>query len=408
VARILLAWELGGDYGHLMSFLTLAREFARRGHEPIFALRELTFVDTVLRDEPFRVFQAPIFAGQVSGLPAAIGFAETLMRLGFLHPTALIGLCRGWRALVDVLAPELALFDYAPTALLATRGLPLRRVLFGSSFAVPPRTEPMPVYRWWQGEPVARVLASERIVLANANVALARLSEPPMRRLSDLLEADEAIIGACEEFDQYPGRTGARYWGTVANLEKGIAPQWPMVGAKRVFAYLKPNYRAFEQVLTALRAIDAAVVIHAPGVSEAMVRKHTAANVAFSLDPVRMADVARECQLGICHAGAGTVEALVTAGRPLLLLPQHLEQMMTAKRMASLGIGLVVDPTKVPAPDYARLLRRLLEEPSFTAAAQAVADRYAGELPATRVARICDRCEELTSSTRSAPASGSR
>jgi UDP:flavonoid glycosyltransferase YjiC (YdhE family) len=52
VARILLAWELGGDYGHLMSFLTLAREFARRGHEPIFALRELTFVDTVLRDEP--------------------------------------------------------------------------------------------------------------------------------------------------------------------------------------------------------------------------------------------------------------------------------------------------------------------------------------------------------------------
>ena len=76
MARFLLAWELGGDYGHLMRFLTLARELVRRGHEPVFALRELTHVETVLGSEPFRVFQAPIFAGQVTGLPAAIGFAD--------------------------------------------------------------------------------------------------------------------------------------------------------------------------------------------------------------------------------------------------------------------------------------------------------------------------------------------
>ena len=64
MARILLAWELGGDYGHLMRFLTLGRELARRGHEPVFALRELTHVDAVLGDEPFRVFQAPDLRGE--------------------------------------------------------------------------------------------------------------------------------------------------------------------------------------------------------------------------------------------------------------------------------------------------------------------------------------------------------
>jgi hypothetical protein len=46
-----------------------------------------------------------------------------------------------------------------------------------------------------------------------------------------------------------------------------------------------------------------------------MVRKHTAANIAFSEKPVRMADVGREAAVGICHAGVGTVESLVTAGQ---------------------------------------------------------------------------------------------
>jgi hypothetical protein len=158
---------------------------ADAGTSPILAVRELTHVDALLGDEPFRVFQAPIFAGSVSGLPAAIGYAETLMRLGFLHPSTLTALCRAWRNLVEALAPQLMLFDYAPTGLLATRGLPIPRALFGSSFSVPPRTEPMPVYRWWKGEPLDRVLASERVVLSGANRALARLGEPPMARLAD-------------------------------------------------------------------------------------------------------------------------------------------------------------------------------------------------------------------------------
>ena len=253
----------------------------------------------------------------------------------------------------------------------------------------------MPIYRWWRGEPIGRVLASERIVLAGANEVLARFSQPPMVRLADLLEVDETIIAASEEFEQYPGRTGARYWGAVANLEKGVLPQWPIVGTKRVFAYLKPHFRDFEKVLKALRAIDAAVVVHAPGVSADMVRKHTAANIAFSADPIRMADARRECHLAICHAGAGTVESMVTAGKPLLLLPQQLEQMMTGKRMASIGAGLVVDPSESSSRDYGRMLRRLLDEPAFTAAAQTVADRHAGDEPEARVRRIVDRCEEL-------------
>lgn len=400
MARILLAWEIGGGYyGHLMRFLTLARVLARRGHEPVFALKDLTHVESVLRDEPFAVFQAPVWAAQVSGLPQPIGFAETLMRLGFLHPSALTGLCRGWRTLVKAIGPQLLILDYAPTALLATRGIGLPRVLFGNSFAVPPRTVPMPIYRWWRPEPLARIVEGERLVLASANMVLARFSQAPMRQLADLLDSDENIIAASEEFDQYPGRAGDHYWGDLTNLQQGLAPQWPTVGAKRIFAYLRPSFRDFAKVLEALRRVNAAVLVHAPGISAQQLKTHTAANLAFSAEPVRVADARRECDLCVCHAGASTTESFVTAGKPVLLLPEHLEAMMTAKRVQQLGAGLAVDFEK-PAPDYGRLVRRLLEEPSFTQAAQVVARRHLhDDEPATRVGKIADQCEELLART---------
>ena len=316
------------------------------------------------------------------------------MRFGFFHPDALTGVCRGWRTLVDAIGPQLIVFDYAPTGMLATRGLPLPRILIGASFSIPPLTDPMPIYRWWAPAPQARVLEAERRVLANANAVLARFSERPMQRLADLLEADEAIITSSHEFDQYPSRTGGRYWGSVTSLDQGAPPLWPAVGAKRIFAYVKPRHRDFDALLTALRAIDASVVVHAPGVSPHALATHTAPNVTFSPDPVRMADVRRECDLGICHSGANTVHALVTAGKPVLLLPMHLEQMMTAKRVLEFGTGLVVDLGE-PAPDFAALLERLLDEPSFTEAARAVAARHDGEDPAARVTRIVDRFEQL-------------
>lgn len=403
MARILLAWEMGGDYGHLMRFRTLAHELARRGHEPILALRELTHVEAVLKDEPLPVYQAPVWFAHVSGLPPPIGFAETLMRIGFLHASSLTGICRAWRTLVRTLAPSLLVFDYAPTALLATRGLRTPRMLFGASFSMPPRTEPMPTYRWWRTDPAPRIVAAEGVVLRCANEVLARLREPPMHRLADLLDADDAIIASSPEFEQYPARIDGKYWGSVANVESGVPPDWPQVDGMRIFAYLKPGFRDLDKLLAALRRVDASVLVHVPGVAEKVVQSHASANLAFSREPVRMTDVLRDCCLVICHSGASTVETAVMAGKPVLLVPQHLEQLMTAKRVEALGAGLVAD-FEQPAPDYGHMLRRLLGEPSFAAAARDIAARHAGDDASARAARIADRCEALAAAREAAGA----
>jgi UDP:flavonoid glycosyltransferase YjiC (YdhE family) len=394
MARVLFIWEAGADYGHLMRLATLGRELARRGHAPVFALRDLTHVQALLGDLPGTVLQAPLWRGVVSGLPPPAGPAETLLRIGFLHPQALAGMVRAWRSLLDLVQPDLLVLDFAPTAMLATRGLPLPRLLLGDTFALPPRRTPLPPYRWWRPESALRMAESERHALEGANTVLAQYGQPPLARLADLYEADEAIATAWEAFDQYPGRDAAterlHYWGALPGLDTGVAPDWPKVDGRRVFAYLKPHARDFDAVLSALKDLPVSVAVHAPGLSVAAQRRHLAANLRFHAQPLRMADVLRDVTLGICHAGANTTQALVAAGIPALLLPEHVEQMMTARRAAELGAALVVDHEK-PPPHFKRLIQRLLDEPAFTDAARAVQARHAGDDPTLRAARIVDR-----------------
>ena len=397
-----MAWERGADYGHVMRFATLGRELVRRGHEPVLVLKDLTYAEALLAGQGLTVLQAPLWLGSVSGLPPPASFAETLLRLGFLHPMALTGVCRAWLSLVALFQSDLLVCDYAPTALLATRGLGLARINIGESFGVPPRTQPMPIYRPWRPEPPARVAQAEQHALNGANAVLTRLGLPTLRCLAELMEVDDEIITTFAEFEQYPGRVGGHYAGGMSDPGQGVPPEWPLVDGPRVFAYIKPGTRDFEPVLKALRALEVAAVVHAPGMSTAMQHRHLAANIRFSERPLRMVDVCRECDIAICHAGANTVQALVVSGKPLLLLPTHVEQMMTAKAVQHLGAGLVVDYER-PAPDYRKLMKRLIDEPAFAAAAQAVAARHVDDDPAARLAAVADRIEAVIAARRSAP-----
>ena len=121
MSKILLAWEHGADYGHVMRLATLARELVRRGHEPVLVLKDLAHAEPLLAGQGLTVLQAPLWLGDVSGLPQPASYAETLLHLGFLHPQALTGLCRAWRSLLALTGPDVLVCDHAPTALLAGR-----------------------------------------------------------------------------------------------------------------------------------------------------------------------------------------------------------------------------------------------------------------------------------------------
>ncbi|KQP35416.1 nucleotide disphospho-sugar-binding domain-containing protein [Pseudorhodoferax sp. Leaf274] len=393
MSRVLIAWELGGAYGHLSRLLPVALALRARGHEPVFAVRDLMEVESLLTPHGIAAVQAPLWLGRLHNLPPAIHYAELLMRFGYLHPTALTGICRAWRHLLSLLQPALVVMDHAPTALLATRGLRLGRLNLGDGFCIPPPGRPMPSFVWWQPGQPARVQDSEAQVVAGANGVLQALGAPQLGALSELAECDAQMLCTFAELDHYPGRDGAEFVGPIFSLGRGVDMDWPGGDGPRVFVYLHAGYPQIESVLAALQRTPARVLAHVAGASQQTMLRFGSARLRFSPAPLNMAAMCAQCDLAVGHGGAGTVAAMLLAGKPQLLLPMHMEQAMAARRVAGLQAAAAVPPES--AGQVQELLAALLAEPALAQGARAFAARHAGYDQATAIDRVADCCEAL-------------
>lgn len=394
MSRILLIWELGADYGHISTLLPIALEMKRRGHEPILVLRDLCWAEKILGEYGLNYLQAPLWQTSLSGIPQPISFPEILFHNGFSHNVGLLSICRAWRNLVELTKPDMILFDYAAASLLATLGLNIPKVRIGNGFTMPPRIQPLPSYRWWESQPLGRLKDIEAAVLRNVNIVLDEMGQEPLSALYEMLKSDDEFLFGTPALDHYPQRQGANYFGAIQNLEHGATPNWPNPDKKRIFAYIKTSYPHFALILKTLSEMDASTVVHVPGISIKNIKTYESKNLAFSVDPVRMEDARRQCDVGICHAGFGTTEALLSAGKPVLLLPIQGEQENTARSAEKMGAALWVHP-EAQVLNPKKLLKRLLNEPEFTLKAQEYAKAYPERPQSERVSQIVDRCEGL-------------
>jgi UDP:flavonoid glycosyltransferase YjiC (YdhE family) len=410
MSRILCVWEMGADFGHMSKFLPLALKLRERGHEVVFALRDLSNAEAILGRHGFPLLQAPIWTAPVPGLPKPpLNYTEILCRFGFLNKSGLTGMLKGWRELYALVKPDLILADHSPTALLASRGLPLKRAVFGTGFCSPPRTSPLPNMRTWMKVDAERLATGERNVLQTANSVLAEFGVKPLKAVADIFDVNEDFLCTFPELDHYADRGPARYWSPVFTKDHGQALQWPEPRqGKRVFAYLKPRYRDFEKILGLLRQMKGMVFVFSPGMSKAMTQKYQSPRMTIITQPVKLAAILPGCDLVICHVGHGTLAASLLAGVPLLLLPTQLEQYMAARRVLQLGAGLMVterppDDPKAPEsaaqkpkePDYRAILIRLLSKPNFAQQARAFAARHADFDQAAQCESMAQRIEEL-------------
>jgi hypothetical protein len=393
VARITFAWELGGAYGHLGQLIPVARALVARGHQVNFVLRELLEAERLLGPHGFQWLQAPYWSGRVTGLPETLSHAELLMRFGFLNPDALLGMCRAWRHQFELLAPDLVVFDYAPTALLASRGMGMARLNLATGFYVPPDARPLPPFRWWQTAPTARLMDSQQQVLGVVNQVLYTLGSPIVMSLLDVLNCEDALFTTLPALDHFPNRQGAEFVGPIFSLGRGESMAWPGTGALRIFAYLKPEYSALEPILDALNKLDASVVVHIPGVAKRTMERYTNTHMRISPQPLDIEQARSSCDWAVLHSGVGSTSAMLLAGKPLLLLPMQLEQTMFARSVEATGAAVVL--SEASAGQFPRLIKRALADTSHGAAARAFAARHADHDQALTIERVVARCEAL-------------
>ena len=400
MAIIALNWELGADLGHIGRYLSIALRLRERGHRPVLILRDITRAESVLGPHQIEFLQAPVWLAPVQGLPPDINFTETLYRFGFLYPEGLLSMARAWRSLWQLVQPQVMLFDQAPTAMLAARGLGIPRLVLGNSFAVPPLEKPLPRFRWWTsgvGE-LARLMETEARVSRNCNFVLNKFDVPPIRQVSDLFEAEATYLCARPAMDGYGERAHATYIGPINHLAMGVEPFWPAGDAPKIFAYLKPQYKHFEPLLNAIAASKARYLIFAPGLSEQLRKRYQSEHVVFSTSPLKMSEVVKQCSAIICHAG-GMADIALDAGKPVLLLPTQMEQTMTSHRVAALGAGVFLpldgNPGMLP-----KLIKQVLENSSLLARASEYAARLSVVDQFAAVERVAEACEALVTRAR--------
>lgn len=377
-----MAWELGANMGHIDRMLVTARALREHGHDVMFALKDLSRAHDRVVAEGFAVMQSPLWLPRMVKQPSLANYSTVLAAAGWLDARGLAGLVSAWRTAFRLFRPDLVVCDHAPTAMLAARGQGIALAAIGNSFHVPPVGDVFPAFRYWDAVERARCPAGDAVVLRHANEALAALGDAPLPRLTALFSEARCIAASLPELRHYPD-----YPASVAMVgptfvgDSGIAPQWPAGDGPKVFVYLSPEHADFAPLLAALRDSGAVVLAHARGLSADKVARLGGPRIRFEASPLRVTPTVRQAQLVVTHASIGTVSAALLAGCVQLVLPNHMEQYMVARRVADAGIGLVVEPGS-QGSDYAALLRRLVGEPAFAQAAQALARRHEGVSPA--------------------------
>jgi len=395
MSHIVITWELGSHLGHISRFLPLALKLKEAGHQVSFILKDLSHAYEMLVKYGFSVYQAPVWLLKAPGVKSPpANFAEILILFGYLNSNHLSGMVAGWRSLYEQLQPDLVLFDHSPTALLSAKPYHFKKALFGTGFFHPLHTVPMPDFRPEDSVPPARLQKSEERVLNVVNEVLANYGTSSLGALYELFEVDEDFLITYPELDHYQNRPGAKYWGILTTNEGGTEPHWPGDDEPKIFAYLKPEYGQTPEILQAISEIGCQAVIFSPNLPESLIEKYSNDRIAFSRQRYKIRTIANQADLVICHAGHDTTATVLSAGKPLLLLPMHQEQQLLANQVEKLGAGLIGHQDET-AESYLAKLQRILSDESFSETARAFANQYADTGLENSLERVTQRCLEL-------------
>jgi UDP:flavonoid glycosyltransferase YjiC (YdhE family) len=388
MARVLLVWELGANYGHVASLAPIAAELRRRGHQVMAALQELKDAPSFFPND-IALLQAPRPPDNQPALRRPRAFGDLLVSTGYADPGQLSTLIRAWRSLLEIVGPDVTVYDAAPTALLASRGLPIVKVAYGSGFSLPPLTTPLPALLPELALPMLELERRERQHVATINQALSNRGLRPIEALKDIFEVQATLIKSVAELDQYGPRPEADYVGPAYNLDAGAPVPWPPGRGPRVFVYLRPPAEKLESLAQRVAGTNLRMIAVIPSAQPEALARLQLPNLHASVEPVRLRKVVKTADLAICHSAVGTGAAFLLAGVPLLLLPTTLEQKMSAVRVTGCGAGLAA---MEGPPNFPELLARLLREASFRRSARQFAARHACE-PLERTQQVCDRIE---------------
>ena len=391
MARVLYAWELGGNSGHLIGFAPIAAQLEQRGHKILYVVRDLRAAVQHFGPGQALLAQAPHAPHMARTNVQPASYAEMLAMLGYADATTLAGMVHGWLDLIRLFRPKVLVADYAPTAGLAARIAHMPCVRLDLGFMRPPRREPMPSMLPWQDIPTERLARSEAKVLRRVNAVMRTFGAPPLETLADMLDAQEQFLLTFPELDHYENRGDERYDGPFYADDLGEAREWPKGDRPKVLAYLRPG-PGLETALEAIASTGAAAHCFVPGASSQLVARLAPCGINLSATPLKLKELLPGANATVSYGSHGYIAAALTAGVPCVVLPTDVEKAVLARRIVQLGAGAAVN-VKRADKDLQCTLETVLGSSHHCSGARVFAQRYIGHRPAQLSGRMAAAIE---------------
>ena len=362
MARILLCWELGTDYQHLLSLQAIARYYQGKDHEVWVAGRDVSKLKRLFSDVKINVVQAP-FADSTAELglekQAPRSYADFLRRCGFHHQDALSGLVSAWRTLFSFVKPDLILCDHAPTALLSSRGLAhngyfsgsgnlsgkgesVAKVAVGMPFSVPDDNRPAGIF--FPGDLAKNdIVRYEDDIVKVINKVCIEFSIPRINNLADLFsDLEKCIFQTYSELDHYGYRSAEQRYKT--SYIGAVVPEFsepavfPHFKGPKIYCHVKGSAET-SVLLKTLQAIECSAIVLVDGIPDSIINAHQSRHIYYVDKPISMRDVLEKSTFAILNGGINSVSLFMKAGIPVALFPLHIEQFLMAKRVEALNAG---------------------------------------------------------------------
>jgi UDP:flavonoid glycosyltransferase YjiC (YdhE family) len=382
---------MGGGYGHVHRILPLADSLAAAGLDVTLALRHRETGQALLAGRSHRLVEAPPLPLAPAQPVRLESWADLLFNGGYGTAAAATQRIGQWAALLRDARIDLVVGDFAPGAMLGAQVAGLPCIAFGSGWSLPPATTPLPAIRFWAPPAPGVLETAEARLLAALNPALGALGRAPLDSLAALFRQAETNLCCFPEFDHYPARGAADYFGPLYQTGEGGPAQWPAGAGPRCFVYANNAHPARPALLAALGRLGWPTVLHLRGAAAGDAGR-LPGTLWLAPGPLRLDRILAERPIVVCQ-GLQTHAAALVAGCPVLAMPEHLEQTGFVNRLLPQGLCLALPPQASEA-EASTALRTLHETPAYRARAEAFAAHYHGYEPGLALDAVTEACLE--------------
>lgn len=351
--RVLLGWEFGGGFGHVVQLRKIAERLSKTGDfEFLFALQNpergrlaglpvncIIAAPRPKRDPAYPKPQARATYGEF--------VTENLMN----SERGLEARLREWENIILKFDPHLILADYAPSLTLYARGRwPLLAI--GNGYTLPPpEMNVFPIIVKNKLQPYA----SEPDMISRINRDLARIGARTIERLPQLNEADAYGVLTVPFLDPYASERKQAYLGF--EIPDG-APSLRRPASGGI-AYFHEKTQLNDVVVAGLKAAEIEIAAYLGAPLRRLKRRLAGSRVSLSDHPFMLGSSMPGKGVAIHHGSLGFAASALFAGVPQVMLCEHGEHWFNADKIVAAGAGLAASYTKVTSDALAEAIEQV-------------------------------------------------